>query len=156
MIAAALLVLASAAAPDIPVLPDAKAFEQTLLAQQQDGRPLIVHFFATWCEPCREELPRIRPALQQAAKRGARVVLFSLDDRKDKKVVERFLRKFGLDAPAWILAAPDPEPIAALLDPNWSGGLPATFVVQRGRLLQSFLGPVKTPRALLSALPAAH
>lgn len=154
---AALLLLASVAAPrELPTLADAPAFSDNLAALQSDGRPVVLHFFATWCAPCVEEWPRLRPVLKQASQRGAKIALISLDDPHSQKALARFLRKLGLDAPVWLLTAPDPEPIAALLDPKWSGGLPATFVFQKGVRLKSFFGPMKKPGALLDALPKAH
>jgi thiol-disulfide isomerase/thioredoxin len=152
VIAALLVLAAGAAAPPLPTLTDADAFGAQLQALQADGKPVVLHFFATWCGPCVKEAPLLKRAFKEATERGATVALFSLDETKDQPKVRRFLTRVGA-YPTWLLTAADPEPIAALLDPVWSGGLPATFVFQRGKKLKTFLGPLKRSKALIEALP---
>lgn len=69
------------------ILPDARGERFALDAQR--GHVVIVHFFATWCEPCREELP----ALNRLAERSNGtiwVLAISVDEPDDR--VERFFR----------------------------------------------------------------
>jgi thiol-disulfide isomerase/thioredoxin len=56
-------------------LPEPKGGVTTLRAQV--GKPLIVHFWATWCEPCRAELPKL---VEFGQTRGVRISLISVDE----------------------------------------------------------------------------
>lgn len=99
------------------------------------GKVVLVNFWATWCEPCKSEMP----ALQQLADElpGQSFVLYSVDLQEDAPQVEAFERQYGLH-------------LFAVLD---DGGdvtraygvraLPATFLIdQRGVLHQQRLGPL--------------
>ena len=107
------------------------------------GRPLVLHFFASWCGACEEEFPRVRPVLLGLPARGVDVELITIDRPQDAAKAEAMLRKFRLTKlPALLLDAPDPDPVAqAVGEPKWDGTLPATFVFDAsGKLVRSFLG----------------
>jgi peroxiredoxin len=139
------LVLAAPAATHapaaIPVRPVSDA--ATLAREAGHGRPAVLHFWATWCDACRDEFPRIRKVLRQLPARNVGVLLVSIDRPSKLEQVKRDLRRFGVSAlPAVVLDAPDPEPVAkAVGEPAWDGTLPSTFVFDsEGRLRKSFLG----------------
>jgi thiol-disulfide isomerase/thioredoxin len=114
-----------------------------LVAELGHGRPLVLHFWASWCEACRTEFPRLRPALLKLPARGVEVALVSIDRPDDREKAEEMLRHFRLAAlPALLLDAPAPGPVAqAVGEPKWDGTLPATFVFDaRGKLVRSFIG----------------
>jgi thiol-disulfide isomerase/thioredoxin len=116
------------------------------------GKPLVLHFWATWCTSCKEEFPRLRPALRALPARGVSVVLVSIDKPSDRRKAEKMLSRYGLSAlPALLLDAPDPDPVAMSVgDPHWTGTLPATFVYDAsGKLMRSFIG--RTDAAALQA-----
>jgi peroxiredoxin len=107
------------------------------------GRPAVLHFWATWCDACRDEFPRIRKVLKGLPARNVGVLLVSVDRPSKLEQVKRDLRRFGVSMlPAVVLDAPDPEPVAkAVGEPAWDGTLPSTFVFDsEGRLRKSFLG----------------
>jgi thiol-disulfide isomerase/thioredoxin len=100
-----------------------------------DGRPALVHFWATWCAPCREELP----SLLEAA-RNEHVALLAVTDEPGG-VVARF---FGGEIP------PEVVTDAAGAATRWSvSGLPDTFAVEQGRIVARIGGPRdwSTPQA---------
>jgi thiol-disulfide isomerase/thioredoxin len=115
----------------------------SLAREAGHGRPAVLHFWATWCEACRDEFPRIRKLLNGLPARNVGVLLVSID-RPDKLAeVKRDLRRFGVSRlPAVVLDAPDPEPVVkAMGEPAWDGTLPSTFVFDsQGKLAKSFLG----------------
>jgi thiol-disulfide isomerase/thioredoxin len=107
------------------------------------GKPLVLHFWATWCTSCKEEFPRLRPALRALPARGVSVTLVSIDKPSDRRKAEKMLARYGLSAlPALLLDAPDPDPVVMSVgDPHWDGTLPATFVFDAsGKLMRSFIG----------------
>jgi len=149
---AVLATLAIAGALTVPVRPVADA--PKLAREAGNGRPAVLHFWATWCDACRDEFPRIRKLLNELPARDVGVLLVSIDRPEKADAVKRDLQRFGVSRlPAVILDAPDPEPVAkAVGDATWDGTLPSTFVFDsQGRLRKSFLGRTE-PKALESAL----
>jgi cytochrome c biogenesis protein CcmG, thiol:disulfide interchange protein DsbE len=59
------------------------------------GRPILVNIWATWCEPCRVEMPALERLTKKLAGTDFRVVAVSVD-RDDSSVVHRFARDLGL------------------------------------------------------------
>ncbi|HEX8141642.1 MAG TPA: TlpA disulfide reductase family protein [Pyrinomonadaceae bacterium] len=95
-----------------------------------DARPLLVNFWATWCGPCREEFPDLVRIKADYAKRNLEVITISLDDPAEiKSTVTEFLREVRSgDLPAYLLNVIDPDFAINMVDPEWHGGLPATFL----------------------------
>lgn len=115
------------------------------------GKPVVLHFWATWCGACREEFPALRARLLSLPGSGVGVELVSIDRPGDSAKAREMLGEYGLSTlPALLLDAPDPDPVAkAVGDPKWDGTLPATFVFDaRGKLVRSFIGRISPPAAL--------
>src|SRR5579884_1385692 len=92
-----------------PELIDAQDYGK--IVRQYRGKPLIVTFWATWCEPCRDEYPMLNELAKQYAPQGLRVVGINLDQAGDiilmrrlvarhKAIVPKYLKKAG-DEPAF-------------------------------------------------------
>jgi peroxiredoxin len=143
------------AAPSEPrILPASEA--SSLLRIAGSGKPVVLHFLATWCGACEEEFPRIRKTLARLPGKGVAVLLVSIDRPEDLPRVKKDLRRFKVDAlPSVVLDAPEPDPVAtAVGDPAWDGTLPSTFVFDaKGKLRKSFIGKTN-PRALNGAAQA--
>jgi thiol-disulfide isomerase/thioredoxin len=118
------------------------------------ARPLLVNFWATWCEPCREEFPDLLKIKGQYPSDRLDFVLVSLDDASDiTKAVPEFLAQArATSLPAYLLNAADQEAAINLVDPAWSGELPATFLYDRaGKIVFSHKGRIK-PDELRAAI----
>ena len=109
-------------------------------------RPLLVNFWATWCDPCREEFPDLVRIDADYRPKGLDFVAISLDDLADiKTTVPKFLKEQRAAMPVFILNVPDPGTIIELVDPTWQGDLPATFLYDRsGKVAYKQRGPVKS------------
>ena len=129
---------------DLRPLPVRPASDASSLAREAGhGRPAVLHFWATWCDACRDEFPRIRKLLNELPARNVGVLLVSIDRPDKLDQVKRDLRRFGVSRlPAVVLDAPDADPVVkAVGEPAWDGTLPSTFVFDsEGKLRKSFLG----------------
>jgi thiol-disulfide isomerase/thioredoxin len=117
------------------------------------SRPLLVNFWATWCDPCRDEFPDLIQIDKDYKTRGLEFVTVSLDDAADIKTsVPEFLRQMRAEMPAYLLNVPDPEPAIKMVDETWGGGLPATFLFNaQGQVVFRHMGRIK-PAELRAAL----
>ncbi|MBA2646435.1 MAG: TlpA family protein disulfide reductase [Pyrinomonadaceae bacterium] len=109
-------------------------------------RPLLVNFWATWCEPCRAEFPDLVQIDNQYRARGLDFFTVSLDDVAEAtKNVPQFLREVRAEQiPAYLLNAVEPEAAITAVDKEWRGELPATFLFdKRGQLVFKHSGRVK-------------
>ena len=114
-----------------------------LLTQQRE-HPLLVNFWATFCDPCRAEFPDLVKIDQDYRPRALEFVTVSLDDVSDIKTgVPKFLDEMKATMPAYLLDASDPEPAINLVDPRWRGDLPATFLYnEKGEVVFKHIGRV--------------
>ena len=132
---------------------DAEGLKKILQRSEKNPRPLLINFWATWCEPCREEFPDLVQIEKDYKARGLEFVTISLDDPADIKTsVAQFLRSMRAPAPAYLLNVPDPEPSIKMVDATWGGALPATFLYDgQGQIVYKHMGRVK-PAELREAL----
>jgi thiol-disulfide isomerase/thioredoxin len=107
-------------------------------------RPLLLNFWATWCEPCREEFPDLVKIDADYRSKGLDFVAISLDDLTDMKTaVPRFLRSQHAKMPVFLLDVPDPQTIIEIVDATWQGDMPATFLYDRhGSVVYKKKGPI--------------
>ena len=107
----------------LPVRPIAEAPRLVHDAAGPTARPVVLHFWATWCTACREEFPALRPELLGLPARGVGVLLVSIDRPDDREKASKMLAQFKLsDLPAVLLDAPEPDPVAqAMGRPEWDG-----------------------------------
>jgi len=114
-----------------------------LLTQQRQG-PLLVNFWATFCDPCRDEFPDLVKIDKDFRSQSLEFVTVSLDDMVDIKTsVPEFLGSMKATMPAYLLNVNDPEPAINLVDPKWRGDLPATFLYnEKGEVVYKHIGRV--------------
>ena len=99
------------------------------------GKVVLLNFWATWCEPCRKEIPRFIEFQNQYGPKGLQVVGISLDD--DSKPVYKFRDQFKVNYPIAMGTAKLAESYGGVL------GLPISFVIDpQGRILAKHIGAV--------------
>ena len=98
------------------------------LVQQGHHKATLVNVWATWCEPCREEMPGIVRLRKDYRDQDVEVILVSADDvDKADTTVPRMLHKLGVDFPTYVDNDSTDEAFITGMNPDWSGALPATF-----------------------------
>ncbi len=107
------------AAPRDPELIDAQGYQK--LVEQYRGKPLLVNFWATWCEPCRHEYPMLNELAKQYAPQGLKVVGVSLDDDGDLILMRRFLARYKPVFPNYRKQAGGEEAFRLECTARWRG-----------------------------------
>lgn len=92
-----LLLPALAAAAPLESL-DRKGLDDVVAANK--GKVVMLNFFATWCPPCRQEIPDLVKLHEEYAQKGVVVIGLSVDE--DKDAVPGFLQKLGVNYPVYM------------------------------------------------------
>jgi thiol-disulfide isomerase/thioredoxin len=89
----------------------------------------LVNFWATWCAPCRKEMPAIQAVAEKYKEKPFKVLLVSLDmpGQLDKSLVP-FLKTNNIDLEVILLDDPNQNRWIDLVDKSWSGELPFTLI----------------------------
>jgi thiol-disulfide isomerase/thioredoxin len=118
---------------------DETGFQKLVAAHK--GKVVLYSFWATWCEPCRAEMPQLIKLQAKLKDRGLDLVTISADEPEQEADTEKVLKQFGSPSPAYRKQARKDEQFIDAIDPNWSGALPALFLYDRaGRKVRSFIG----------------
>jgi len=101
-----------------------------------EGKLLVVDFYATWCQPCRESIPRLIGLQQNYGPRGLQVVGLNVGGPDDRIKVANFVKELSIQYP---LGFPDQALTDLFLSDNQT--IPQTFVFgRRGQLVKRFIG----------------
>jgi thiol-disulfide isomerase/thioredoxin len=131
----------SATPRDLEII-DTEGYQKLL--KQYLGKPLLVTFWATWCEPCRDEYPMLNELAKQYAPQGLQVVGVSLDDDGDLILMRRFIARYKPIFPNYRKKAGGEAAFTQAVRPGWTGALPASFFYARdGRQIGHVLGEGK-------------
>ncbi|MGD0838691.1 MAG: redoxin domain-containing protein [Polyangia bacterium] len=148
-----------------PAVEHARVITEIELQQelkQHRGRPVVLHFWATWCGPCMRELPVLARLAEEAQRRGIDFIAVSLDSPSAHSAerVSTVLAQRVRD-PHWssILKIADVDAFMTSIDPGWQGAIPVFFAFDRDtRLRRSHLGDITRPEfedLIAGLVPAA-
>jgi len=141
-----------------PALIDQQGFRELL--QRSRGKPLLLNFWATWCQPCHTEYPMINELARQFAPQGLLVLGISFDEDEEMTLVRHFLAKHHPAFANYRKRPGNEVAFAHSVSPKWNGTIPATFFYARdGRQVGMLIGEhsredfEKAIRALLDSSP---
>ena len=139
VIAGLALAAAQTPGPKDPELIDTQGYQKLL--QQYKGKPLLVTFWATWCEPCRDEYPMLNELAKQYAPQGLKVVGVSLDQDGDLILMRRFLARYKPVFPNYRKKKGDEDAFVQAVLPKWDGAIPASvFYAKDGQQIGHLVG----------------
>jgi thiol-disulfide isomerase/thioredoxin len=99
------------------------------------GQIVLVNLWATWCPPCREEMPALQAFYEEYKSDG--FVLIGINQEETRDVVEPFVKEFGLSFPVWL-----DEGYLAQREFN-TVSLPSSYVIDRkGRVRLMWIGGI--------------
>jgi thiol-disulfide isomerase/thioredoxin len=111
------------------------------IVAEHRGQPLLVSFWATWCEPCQAEFPLINQLARKYGPKGLAVVGISLDQEADLNVERDFLKKMQPVFPSYRKQTGNDDAFIRGIAPDWDGAIPATaFYSRDGRLAAFTIG----------------
>ncbi len=123
-----------------PLKPMDEAGYRAALASNK-GNVVLFDFWATWCDPCRAEMPQLAKLEAKLRGRGFKLITISCDEPEAEASAADFLKKNGVVQPAYMKRAKNDDAFINAIDPKWSGALPALFLYDRqGRRVASFVG----------------
>ncbi|HEV3467724.1 MAG TPA: TlpA disulfide reductase family protein [Pyrinomonadaceae bacterium] len=139
--------------------------DQALNAEIQplDGAPfrlsdfrdkvVVLDIWATWCGPCRFEIPHLVDISKEFAPKGVEVIGLTLENpQTDEEKVRDFAREYKINYKlGWARADVAQELMAG------RGNIPQTFIIKDGKIVKRFIGfsPDKSPPMLLAAIEEA-
>jgi peroxiredoxin len=119
-------------APDF-TLPDLNGIEHALSAYK--GKIVFLNIWATWCQPCKDEMPSMEKLYQRFKDKDFIMLAVSID-KDGKKSVEPFMKEYNLTFPALL----DQEGITSKL--YKTTGVPETFIIDKnGIIIHKVIGP---------------
>jgi len=108
------------------------------------GRVLLVNFWATWCEPCREEYPALVKLYSTYRAQGLSLVAISMDEPESLPAIAQFLKSQGAQFGSYRHNFRDFAAFVDSVNPRWGGGIPASFLYDReGKLVASWQGATR-------------
>jgi cytochrome c biogenesis protein CcmG, thiol:disulfide interchange protein DsbE len=120
----------NAPAPDFS-LPDLTGGHLELSSYR--GKVVLLNFWATWCDPCRDEIPHFVDLQNKYGRQGLQIVGVSMDDGPEP--VRDFYKRFAMNYPVVMGNARTGELYGGIL------GLPIAFLVGRdGRIYRKYIG----------------
>jgi thiol-disulfide isomerase/thioredoxin len=100
------------------------------------GHPVVLNFWATWCRPCRSEIPQFVDAYQKYKDKG--LVVIGLDLQEGPSLIQPFAQEFGIDYPILV------DRTGQVGDKYRLLGLPTTVFIDANGVIQSvYSGPLQ-------------
>jgi cytochrome c biogenesis protein CcmG, thiol:disulfide interchange protein DsbE len=127
---------AAPAAGRVAIGAPAPAYATTSLAGDsvslaaQRGKVVLLNVWATWCHPCRDEIPELRQIHARYRERGLELIGVSVDGDGSDDAIRDFMREFQMTYPVWR------DPAERVSAQFLVLGVPATFLIDREGVLR--------------------
>jgi cytochrome c-type biogenesis protein len=119
----------------VPVYGAAILYGDTVALASLSGDAVLLNVWATWCAPCRYEMPGLQALHEEYASQGLRVLGVSIDARRADTEVRAFTREVGVTFPILL----DPE--GQVTRSFQMTGVPETFLIdRRGQIVRRWVG----------------
>ncbi len=105
------------------------AGDSVSLADQR-GKVVLLNIWATWCHPCRDEIPDLRRIHAQYRARGLELVGVSVDADGADESIREFMKEFEMTYPVWL------DPAERVSTQFLTIGVPTTFLIDRDGILR--------------------
>jgi peroxiredoxin len=100
------------------------------------GQVILLNIWATWCDPCRAELPSLERLQQEYGPKGLKLVAVSIDDQVSEDSIRKFAKNFGISFEVLH------DPTHAIEEAFQTTGYPESFVIGReGTIRKKWIGP---------------
>ena len=102
---------------------------QTILEHVRTANsPLVlVNFWASWCEPCKEEMPALKELKKLYSDKDLKIILVSIDDADDVAAAIQYLTENNMDFTAFYKGAQSLKFVSQIY-PQWTGAVPASVL----------------------------
>ena len=97
---------------------------------EQKGKVLLLNIWATWCHPCRDEIPELRQIHSRYRDRGLELVGVSVDADGAEDTIREFMKEFEMTYPVWL------DPAERISTQFLTIGVPTTFLIDRDGVLR--------------------
>lgn len=114
------------------------------------GKTVLLHFWATWCKPCKEELPALDSLSDEFDAARFALVLVAIDSNATPAEVLAFARNLGVRLPVYVAGS------GGISDSFWGWGLPVSYLIDgQGQFIGRLRGPRPWRESALRAALAA-
>jgi peroxiredoxin len=114
----------------VPTYRSASLTGDSVSLADQRGKVVLLNVWATWCHPCRDEIPELRVLHERYRSRGLELIGVSVDAQGNEDGIREFMKEFGMTYPIW--HDPDERVTTQFL----VVGVPATFLIDRTGILR--------------------
>lgn len=127
----------SAASGPFIILPGIKAasLKEKIVASK---KPAVVNLWATWCEPCKVEMPVFKKFRDSKAGERVNVFFISADNSDDVGKALEFAEEMEIKGPFTYRLAENADEFGKAIAPTWSATLPTTFIFDAQGKLKTF------------------
>jgi peroxiredoxin len=94
------------------------------------GKPVLLNVWATWCRPCRDEIPELQQLHERYRERGLQLVGVSVDATGSEDAIRDFAGRYGMTYPIWRDPAENVSATFLVV------GVPATFLIDADGVLR--------------------